>query len=209
MEYIPSYSDNLYADIQPSYKDSLMHHGIKGQKWGVRRFQNPDGSLTPEGKRRYKKSLDYIKGVNRSMKSLKDDSQRGYAISQNNYEANRDIKKSMLDDGAHTEETFRKMYPNFDIGMEYDKRTAQYNKAKAAVANNAMKRISDIDVTKHSYGQTRKLVDSIFDDAVKQLDPIQRDYINSSQYKNYQNMLNRNKNSNKAALDQIYNKYQL
>lgn len=31
----------------------LFHHGIKGQKWGIRRFQNPDGSLTPEGKLRY------------------------------------------------------------------------------------------------------------------------------------------------------------
>lgn len=31
----------------------LYHHGIKGQKWGVRRFQNKDGSLTDEGKRRY------------------------------------------------------------------------------------------------------------------------------------------------------------
>lgn len=30
----------------------LAHHGIKGQKWGVRRFQNPDGSLTEAGKRR-------------------------------------------------------------------------------------------------------------------------------------------------------------
>lgn len=31
----------------------LEHHGIKGQKWGTRRFQNEDGSLTPEGKERY------------------------------------------------------------------------------------------------------------------------------------------------------------
>lgn len=31
----------------------LYHHGIKGQKWGVRRFQNKDGSLTPAGKERY------------------------------------------------------------------------------------------------------------------------------------------------------------
>lgn len=31
----------------------LYHHGIKGQKWGVRRYQNSDGSLTDEGRKRY------------------------------------------------------------------------------------------------------------------------------------------------------------
>lgn len=33
--------------------DSIEHHGVKGQKWGVRRYQNRDGSLTPEGMKRY------------------------------------------------------------------------------------------------------------------------------------------------------------
>lgn len=37
------------------YEQYLAHHGIKGQKWGVRRYQNEDGSLTDEGIRRYQK----------------------------------------------------------------------------------------------------------------------------------------------------------
>lgn len=36
-------------------KVELYHHGIKGQRWGVRRYQNPDGSLTPAGQKHYEK----------------------------------------------------------------------------------------------------------------------------------------------------------
>lgn len=41
---------NVYIERSPDY---LEHHGILGQKWGVRRYQNPDGSLTAEGRKRY------------------------------------------------------------------------------------------------------------------------------------------------------------
>lgn len=38
--------------------NELYHHGVKGQKWGVRRYQNEDGSLTKEGKERLQARID-------------------------------------------------------------------------------------------------------------------------------------------------------
>ena len=33
--------------------EALYHYGIKGMRWGIRRYQNPDGSLTNKGKKRH------------------------------------------------------------------------------------------------------------------------------------------------------------
>lgn len=53
--------------------NDLYHHGILGQKWGIRRFQNEDGSLTDAGRKRYAKEQkrlakrlkkDFFKSVN-------------------------------------------------------------------------------------------------------------------------------------------------
>ncbi len=37
--------------------DVLAHHGVKGMKWGVRRYQNKDGTLTNAGKKRYDRDV--------------------------------------------------------------------------------------------------------------------------------------------------------
>lgn len=56
--------------------NELYHYGVKGQKWGVRRYQNKDGSLTEEGKRlsyyrrRVKTQLRYTDDVNAIVETL-------------------------------------------------------------------------------------------------------------------------------------------
>ena len=52
--------------------NELVHYGIKGQKWGVRRYQKSDGSLTPEGEKRY--------GSKEELQSLRDNKKQVDAV---------------------------------------------------------------------------------------------------------------------------------
>ena len=55
------------------YPDYLAHHGIKGMKWGVRRYRNKDGSLTNAGKKHvsnYKTGLSLDRKVDQEARKL-------------------------------------------------------------------------------------------------------------------------------------------
>lgn len=58
-------SSLVHADEDGVY---LAHHGIKGQRWGVRRFQNPDGSLKPAGVKR----MNTLQGKSEKLQKKKD-----------------------------------------------------------------------------------------------------------------------------------------
>ena len=85
----------------PICSDELWHHGIKGMRWGVRRYENKDGSLTPLGKKRYEAYKEsrrkYQKQVDEAQK-LMDQSKSLRKIFKNAEEAVHDYKYRQ-DDG--------------------------------------------------------------------------------------------------------------
>ena len=67
--------------------NTLYHHGIKGQRWGVRRFQNEDGTLTPEGKKRYDND-DPVSAAKAALKKAKADQRAAKKQAKLDKEAN-------------------------------------------------------------------------------------------------------------------------
>lgn len=78
----------------------LVHWGIKGQKWGVRRYQNPDGSLTPEGKKRY---LNADGSLNEAGKRRLKKVQKQEAKKEEDARTHEEKKRDALQKGTATE----------------------------------------------------------------------------------------------------------
>ena len=106
-----------------SYEDELYHHGIKGQKWGVRRYQNPDGSLTSEGIKRYSSgNINRMKKEAAKLRNKGDDSAASkLERDANNIEKERDridkrfaneqLQKALSEHKAEYREMIRQMPP--------------------------------------------------------------------------------------------------
>jgi hypothetical protein len=81
------------------YETELYHHGVKGQRWGVRRYQNYDGTLTAKGKKRDLKTAgQYKRALNRIDQGL---AEEGHYLRQAN--------KKLASAEAKRDKTFNKV----------------------------------------------------------------------------------------------------
>lgn len=121
----------------------IAHYGIQGQKWGVRRFQNEDGSLTPEGKARYYKNYDHTRNLERSARpgSAKEQVMKMYESQKS--EGLKNIESQIKNINQKMQDYQEKNYNNID--SEWDMiRPDQLNKYEK-VLNNYRNQLRELD----------------------------------------------------------------
>lgn len=137
------------------YDDYLMHHGIRGQHWGVRRYQNEDGSLTSVGKARQAKADNLKSNVQKIKTAIRDekDTDRVKALKgdlKDNKKELRDMKR--VDKMASKQDKIaNKIHALETKNAKLRKKTDKYYKQELAG------KITMNDVSEKTRGTRRKL----------------------------------------------------
>ena len=114
----------------------IQHHGIKGQKWGVRRFQNEDGTLTPAGRKRYGEDLDIDDKSRRNIARIrKGEAYRRLDVAKSNNDTNK-VRIAELQGRVRSAKRTEKLMKSVDKGAELAAKgqTISGNRRKAAAA---------------------------------------------------------------------------
>jgi hypothetical protein len=117
----------------------LYHHGIKGQKWGKRRFQNKDGSWTPAGRQRYGEGSDAKQNLDQkktAYKTAKKDYNKAFNKAYNKqYQAFSPIKKHRAANDARWLDAVDKAEASNAARKEYKQAKKDYKREKQEARN--------------------------------------------------------------------------
>lgn len=108
----------------------LTHYGIKGQKWGIRRYQNPDGSLTSAGRKRYSDSGGIRGAVSKVKNAVTRRGSSSKAAAKKKQEEKEEKEKETLEqkkDRVLKSRSAKELYENADLFTTQELQSA-YNR---------------------------------------------------------------------------------